>query len=310
MKLHRLKIFGTIAKHLNVTAAADELYLSQPAASLHLKLLEEEYGLILFKRKNSGMELTDDGREFLEAVKPILAGIESVDARFKDRHRSKTRPKEVRSLAPRSDVVLVGSNHSLVESLFSNVLVRFRERWRPEAQLVLEVGGSNSIETLVDDCRLDVALISNPRQLPNCEYEAFQETKYEVAVVAGSHTPLSKYTQMNLEELLQQPLVVRAGSTCMAELRRRGHEFGSVLQCRTPEAAKLAIAQGMGIGLVLRSWVQPEIDRGEMVAITVPEIRAMTYQCYITWNKRRALSGHAQHLIQTMREMKSQRLCA
>jgi hypothetical protein len=43
---------------------------------------------------------------------------------------------------------------------------------------------------------------------------------------------------------------------------------------------------------------------------TVPEIQALTYQSFITWNKRRTLSGHALHLIQTMREMKAQRLCA
>jgi hypothetical protein len=47
-----------------------------------------------------------------------------------------------------------------------------------------------------------------------------------------------------------------------------------------------------------------------MLAINVPEIRAMTYQSFITWNKRKALSGHAQHLIETMREMRAERLCA
>lgn len=301
MKLQRLRIFESISRHLNVTAAAEELYLSQPAASLQLKLLEQEYGLTLFKRKSNGMELTAEGRDFLDAVRPILAGVEAVDGKFKERNRPR------RHHSANQNIIVVGTNHTLLASVLSNVLMRFREHWGPEAQVVLEIAGSNAIENQVQEFRLDVALISNPRNLPNCEYEAFQETKYEVAVVAAAHNPLSKRTHLSLQELLKLPLIVRAGSTCVEELRRRGHELKMALQCRAPEATKLAISQGLGIGLVLRSWVQSEIESGEMVAITVPEINALTYQSYITWNKRRALNSHAQNLIQTMRDMKAQR---
>jgi len=307
MKLQRLKIFESISRHLNVTAAAEELHLSQPAASLQLKLLEEEYGLTLFKRKSNGMELTEEGRDFLEATRPILQGVEVVEAKFKDRNRPRCME---RSRSTKPDVIVVGSNHTLLETVFSDVLLRFRERARPVPQLVLEVGGSNSIENLVEEFRLDVALISNPRQLPNCEYEPFRETKYEVAVVAAAGSPLGKRSRMSLEELLRETLVVRTGSTCVNELRRRGYELRSAIHCRTPEAAKLAISQGLGIGLLLKSWVQPEIDRGEMTAIVVSEINALTYQSFITWNKRRTLSSHAQNFIDTMREMKALRLSA
>jgi DNA-binding transcriptional LysR family regulator len=107
----------------------------------------------------------------------------------------------------------------------------------------------------VEDFKLDVALIFNPRHLPNCAYEAFQETRceYGVAVVTAADTPLSTRSTMSLPELLEHTLVIRAGGTCVEELKRRGYELKSALQCRTPEAAKLAIAQGLGIGLVLKS---------------------------------------------------------
>jgi LysR family transcriptional regulator, low CO2-responsive transcriptional regulator len=308
MKLQQLKIFECIARHLNVTIAAEELHLSQPAASLQLKLLEQNYGITLFRRKSNGMELTEEGRDFLDAILPILASIRTVEARFKDRNRARA---SERRPAPKADMIAVGSNHTLLESCFSNVLLRFREHWRPEPQVVLEIGGSHSIESLVEDYKLDVGLISNPRNLPNCEYEAFQETRYEVAVVAATHSPLARRPAMTLKELLKQPLVVRAGSTCVEELKRRGYELSnSTLHCRAPEALKLAISQGLGIGLVLKSWVQPEIDRGEMTTLSVPELNAVTYQSFITWNRRRALSAHAQHLIQTMREIRTQRLSA
>src|SRR5690242_7939487 len=109
MKLQRLRIFESISRHLNVTAAAEELHLSQPAASLQLKLLEQEYGLTLFRRKSNGMELTGEGREFLEAIRPILVTIAEVDAKFKERNRSK--PREHHG-SPKADVIFVGSNHT------------------------------------------------------------------------------------------------------------------------------------------------------------------------------------------------------
>ena len=65
MSLYRLEVFVCVAKHLHITHAADELHISQPSVSRHLKLLEDEFGVALHCNVSHGIELTPEGEEFL-----------------------------------------------------------------------------------------------------------------------------------------------------------------------------------------------------------------------------------------------------
>ena len=61
MELYHLKTFVMVAKEEHLTRAADKLNTSQPAVSAHIKALEEELGLVLFRRTSKGMRLTKEG---------------------------------------------------------------------------------------------------------------------------------------------------------------------------------------------------------------------------------------------------------
>ena len=61
----------TIANYGNLTKAADALFLSQPALSIHLKQLENSLGLQLFERKGRKMILTYAGEEFVKSAREI-----------------------------------------------------------------------------------------------------------------------------------------------------------------------------------------------------------------------------------------------
>ncbi|ARU64579.1 transcriptional regulator [Histophilus somni] len=70
--LNSLKSFESSARHLSFTKAADELFVTQAAVSHQIKLLEDFLGVILFKRKNRTLELTDLGRAYFSDVSKIL----------------------------------------------------------------------------------------------------------------------------------------------------------------------------------------------------------------------------------------------
>ena len=73
---HRLEVFDTVAKLGNITRAARELHVSQPAISYEIKLLEQELGVKLLKRKPTGVELTDSSSDLLNAVKNFLSQLQ------------------------------------------------------------------------------------------------------------------------------------------------------------------------------------------------------------------------------------------
>ncbi len=80
--LHWFRSFEAAARHLNVTAAAQELGLTQSAVSQHIRALEVRLGVQLFARKARGLSITDDGRKLLPQVGEALASLHAATAAF------------------------------------------------------------------------------------------------------------------------------------------------------------------------------------------------------------------------------------
>ncbi len=78
MTLHQLEIMLSVAKHRSFSKAANEHHISQPAVSLHIRLLEEECGVKLHKKNGKGVELTEAGRKFIDSAKEILSLVENL----------------------------------------------------------------------------------------------------------------------------------------------------------------------------------------------------------------------------------------
>ena len=72
MTLIQLKYFQTICKYNNITRASAELHVSQPSLSNAVKELEREFGVSLFTRRSRGLELTPEGRYFLDEADKLL----------------------------------------------------------------------------------------------------------------------------------------------------------------------------------------------------------------------------------------------
>ena len=84
MNINQLVYFVTVVKYNNITKAAKELYISQPAISLAIKDLEKEFGLTLFKRKNNVLTLTQHGKYLYDLSMPLIQEYNNVNERMND----------------------------------------------------------------------------------------------------------------------------------------------------------------------------------------------------------------------------------
>lgn len=75
INLDLYRIFYVIAKSGSISAAAETLFISQPAITFQIKKLEDQLGISLFTRTKHGVILTDDGKVLFDYVKN---GIESI----------------------------------------------------------------------------------------------------------------------------------------------------------------------------------------------------------------------------------------
>ncbi len=73
MKIEYFREFAVLAQYLNYSVAAEHLYISQPALSRHISMLEKHLGVPLFQRNTQSVILTDAGRHFLNEIHKILS---------------------------------------------------------------------------------------------------------------------------------------------------------------------------------------------------------------------------------------------
>ncbi|AJX16916.1 LysR family transcriptional regulator [Burkholderia ubonensis] len=78
MDLTLLRAFAAVAREGNLTRAAEQLHLTQPAVSLQVKHLQETLGVVLFTRTSRGLALTRDGQTLLPHAERALAAAADV----------------------------------------------------------------------------------------------------------------------------------------------------------------------------------------------------------------------------------------
>ncbi|MBS0473286.1 MAG: LysR family transcriptional regulator, partial [Proteobacteria bacterium] len=84
MTLEQLRIFVAVAQHLHVTRAADELHLTQSAASAAIAALEARHNVKLFDRVGRRMELTAAGRALLPEARLLLQNARNAETVLDD----------------------------------------------------------------------------------------------------------------------------------------------------------------------------------------------------------------------------------
>jgi DNA-binding transcriptional LysR family regulator len=286
MTLHQLRIFECVGTLLNITKASEILHISQPSVSQQLKLLEEEFGTRFFARLSQGVELTHEGKQFYDAVKPILMQAELVEKRFK------RDPK-----ANQQVLLKVGGSHNVSADVLPQLLMVFKER-HPLVQFMLETNDSSVIEKRLLNSEVDIGLITNPSFRSEIVYEPYDEM--QVVAFCLPVNPVAGKT-LTLRELGQLPLVVRTGGRIENALRSQKHQVNITVRCEASAAVKAAVGLGMGVGVLYRNAVASRIASGSLKLINVPELKGMGVQSFIIFDKRRPLSAIAKEFVELIR---------
>jgi DNA-binding transcriptional LysR family regulator len=287
MTLHQLKIFQSVGTLQNITKAAEILHISQPSVSQQLKLLEEEFGTKFFARLSQGVELTYEGKQFLDAVSPILTQAELVEKTFKRN--------------PNQAVLLkIGGSHNVSFDVLPELLMTFKQS-HPLVQFILETNDSSVIEKRVLNSEVDIGLITNPSYRSEIVYEPYEEM--QVVAFCLPINPVAGKT-LSLRELVQLPLVVRTGGRIEHTLRSQRHRVNITVRCEASAAVKAAVGLGMGVGVLYRNAVASRVASGTLKLINVPELKEMGVQSFIIVDKRKPLVSVAGEFLTMLRKRK------
>jgi DNA-binding transcriptional LysR family regulator len=289
LTLYQLKIFEAVARHLNITRASLELHASQPAVSKQLKLLEEDFRATLLLRHNYGVKLTDKGRAFLEAIRPILADLDDIGRRFK-KDQSKKPPQRL----------AIGGSHSVCLGVLPTLLKAFKEK-HPSIEFTLAANESSVILNHLLKSELDLAIMTNPSQVEGLIYEPF--VRMEVVAFCLPTNPAAGKT-LTLKELAEYPLVLKSGGSIESLLTRQRYKMNFTLRCEAYQVVKTAVRMGMGIGILYRDVVVSNLARGNLKLIHVPELKEIGMTSVVVYDGRKPLSPIARDFLALLREKK------
>lgn len=244
MTLKQLKyLLGVVDNGLNITAAAQRLYTSQPGISKQLRQLEQEIGVQIFSRKSKSLVgITPAGAAVVEYARKILRDVDNIRSVGKD------------LMAELEGTLSIATTHTQARYVLPPIISQFHERY-PNVSLELHQGTSEQIATLVAENRVDFAIATESRSLfpelnllPCYRWDRIVLTKKEHPL-ASSDSPLT------LKELAKHPLITyvfssNRESSFLKAFAAEQLEPNVVFTARDADVIKTYVRMGMGVGII------------------------------------------------------------
>jgi len=287
MNLNQLRIFQSAARLLNFTRAAEELHLTQPGISKHLKALEEYYGTRLFDRLGKKQVLTQAGELLFEATSAIFNLLDG----------AKTRIDDLNGLA--GGKLIVGASVTIGSYLLPDKLVRFRLR-HPGIEIKVETAFSRQIAEKVLDNSVELGLVGHYLPDPRLLARPFL-TERLVLIVSHRHPWAGRKSDVRPAELANQTLLLSkrgSGTWRIVEefLAGKGARLGNTIELGTSEAVKQAVAANLGVSLLSEHLLDRELADGVLMAVSLAGGEPMRH-LYLVQHKDRYLSLAAQAFV-------------
>ncbi len=259
MKLQQLRYLTAIAKNnLNISAAAESLYTSQPGVSKQIRLLEDELGVELFNRNGKHLtHVTPVGRQIIARAEAILREVRNIQIlaeEFRDDARG---------------TLSIATTHTQARYALPPVISQFRKRY-PEVMLQLHQGSPTQIAEMAASGDVDFAIATEA-------IEEFDELVMmpcylwnRCALVPAGH-PLAASGPLTIETLAEYPLVTYVfgftGRSQLDDAFRAAHLRPTVAFTATDaDVIKTYVRLGLGVGIIARMAYIPEVDI-DLVAI-------------------------------------------
>ena len=243
MKLQQLRFIREVARqNLNVTAAAESLFTSQPGISKQIRLLEEELGVLIFERNGKNLSrITEPGKRILALADEALRSAGSIQ-----KVAEEFRNEDIGSLS-------VGTTHTQARYALPPAIAEFRRRY-PKVSLHIHQGTPQQIADWAAHGEVDFAIATEAMHLFD-ELVMLPCYRWNRCVLVPPGHPLIEEPTLSLKAVADFPLITYVfGFTGRSKLDQafleRGLKPEVVLTATDADVIKTYVKLGLGIGIV------------------------------------------------------------
>lgn len=255
--LRQLDVFLTTAHTGNISRAAEQLSMSQSAASSALKDLEQQFDIQLFDRVGKKLQLNELGRQLQPRAEELLERAAELE--------------EALGKHAQSGPLKVGATLTIGNYLAVKLMARYMEN-DPAAQVSLEVANTADISKKVLNFELDVGLIEGEIHHPELDVARWRED--ELVVFCAPEHPYAKLVQLSEKHLREAAWILREqGSGTRQTFDRAMHgllpELNIILELQHTEAIKQSVKAQLGIGCLSRIALTEAFGNGSLVPLKI-----------------------------------------
>ena len=257
--LSSYRIFYTVANTGNISKAAKELYISQPAISKSIQKLEESVGCKLFSRSSRGVVLTDEGKLLYEHVSEAFETLTMGEEKLK------------RSIELGVGHLKIGVSFTLCKYLLLPYLKEFI-RQNPHISISISCQSTNDTLKLLEDNKIDIGLIGKPENLKNIHFDFLEEIE-DIFVAAKDYLRNLKARGIQKDHILQSSTLMLLDKNNMT--RQYIDDYLQENQIIIKDSIDISDMDllidfariGVGVACVIKNFVREDLENGTLVEI-------------------------------------------
>ena len=257
--LSSYRIFYTVANAGNISKAAKELYISQPAISKSIQKLEESLECKLFSRSSRGVALTDEGALLYSHVKEAFETLTQGEEQLK------------RSIELGVGHIRIGVSSTLCKFMLLPYLKEFIRR-NPHISISISCQSTNETLKLLDNNKIDIGLIGKPAVMKNIEFDYLDNIE-DIFVANKEYLDNLKKRGVAADEILENSTLMLLDKNNMT--RKYIDDYLQNNQIEVAESIDISNMDllidfakiGVGVACVIRNFVKEELEEGSLIEV-------------------------------------------
>lgn len=291
---HQLKIFMAVVEHKSITKAALSLNMSQPAVSIQLKNLQDQFDIPLTEVIRRRLYVTEFGQELYQVSEKILQEVEAINFKtlsFKNLTYGKLK-------------ISVASTGKYVMPYYLKGFLQTN----PSIDLLMDVTNKTRVLESLEKNEVDFALISAlPEKLDLAQEILIANNLY---LTCATDNDLDDTKPLNKNTLATLPLIYReegsATRVAMQQFFNQAHIVPKVrLELTSSEAVKQAVMAGLGLSIQSVLSIKNELRQKEIKILPVKGL-PLHEHWRLVWLKSKKMSKVAAAFLQYVQQNKQQ----
>lgn len=288
MNSRHLKIFTVVYEKLNMTQAAESLFISQPSVSQVIRELEDYYGAKLFERYPRKLYPTPEGDVLYDYARQILGLCDEAK-------------NEILTLGDRVTIT-VGANISAGTVLMEDYIDEFHEKY-PGARVKVEVAGSSKLSEMLYNNEMDFAVMEDLVYDSKLVQEPYYQDR--IVFVCAPENKLAEMSDLSIEDLAGEEFLLRSrgvGVRDKFDYLMNLHDMNTdpLWESTNTRALINAASADYGIAVLPYLLVRKSIDDGIVAELDIRD-DSLLRNLNITYHKDKIFNKWTKYFIEIIK---------